>query len=275
MSPSSRSRPPHPATIVQPKPAIGAPAARPPHPATTVQKKPAIGGNATKPPHPATAVQKKPAIGGNATKPPHPATLATRFGRSMSVAQRSAELKHDAKIKGLDPRAISNQDLPVGDRQGIVQTLKTKGYVSPTIVANAFLDYGGRAVHLVYHIDFTGATHAGERTPHIQIIMIREAGSLSPGGATRQGLPVTRELTRGEIFEILGALPDFDAKTADAPDKELTMPASVRQWFAQVSHNYMAAVDAGRKMHDIFWRDYVDAKDHDKWSKTIDKLKKR
>ena len=58
------ARPPHPATVAQPKATIGTPAARPPHPATVVQKKPAIAAPTARPPHPATVVQKKPAASG-------------------------------------------------------------------------------------------------------------------------------------------------------------------------------------------------------------------
>src|ERR1700727_1673883 len=53
------ARPPHPATVVQPKPAFGKPAARPPHPATVVQPKPAFAKPTARPPHPATVVQRK------------------------------------------------------------------------------------------------------------------------------------------------------------------------------------------------------------------------
>jgi hypothetical protein len=68
-------RPPHPATVVQPKEAIGAPAARPPHPATVVQPKAVIGAPAGRSPHPATVAQPRPAIGGPAARPPHPAMV--------------------------------------------------------------------------------------------------------------------------------------------------------------------------------------------------------
>jgi hypothetical protein len=53
------ARAPHPATVVQKKPAIGKPAARAPHPATVAQKKPALGPPAARAPHPATVAQKK------------------------------------------------------------------------------------------------------------------------------------------------------------------------------------------------------------------------
>jgi hypothetical protein len=61
--------------VVQPKQAIGMPAARPPHPATVVQPKQAFGLSAARPPHPATVVQPKQAFGLSAARPPHPATV--------------------------------------------------------------------------------------------------------------------------------------------------------------------------------------------------------
>jgi hypothetical protein len=77
-------RPPHPATVAQPKPAFGRVPERPPHPATVVQPKPAFGAVAERPrnpatvgkahpPHPATMVQPRPRFGGAAERPPHSA----------------------------------------------------------------------------------------------------------------------------------------------------------------------------------------------------------
>ncbi|WP_438011815.1 hypothetical protein WME89_26155 [Sorangium sp. So ce321] len=78
-----RPGPPHLATVLQPKPAFGAPAARPPHPATVASP--------ARPPHPATVVQKKPAFGAPAARPPHPATVVQKkaaFRAPAAIMQR-------------------------------------------------------------------------------------------------------------------------------------------------------------------------------------------
>jgi hypothetical protein len=58
MSEASR-RPPHPATVVQPKTVLG-PAPRPPHPAIAVQRRPVPTGPAPRPPHAATLALRPP-----------------------------------------------------------------------------------------------------------------------------------------------------------------------------------------------------------------------
>ncbi|WP_437603055.1 hypothetical protein WMF28_15655 [Sorangium sp. So ce590] len=75
-APPPNARAPHPATVAQPRPALGGVAPRPPHPATVAQPRPALGGMAPRPPHPATVAQPRPALGGMAPRPPHPATVA-------------------------------------------------------------------------------------------------------------------------------------------------------------------------------------------------------
>ena len=118
-----RALPPHPATVVQKKPAFGTPAARPPHPATVVQKKPAFGAPAARPPHPATVVQPKPAFGAPAGRPPHPAMVVQRkpaigtpgavAPHSASIAQRttlissSSSSSSSSKKKEMSVRAMS------------------------------------------------------------------------------------------------------------------------------------------------------------------------
>ncbi len=104
---SPRSRSQHPATLprasaVQPKSAESAP---PPHPATVVQRKPALGQTSERPPHPATVVQPKRPFGGGAGeavassdhgRPPHPATVVQPKGRPphpATVVQPSSFFK--------------------------------------------------------------------------------------------------------------------------------------------------------------------------------------
>ncbi|WP_433936400.1 hypothetical protein AB3662_17115 [Sorangium cellulosum] len=75
-APPPNVRAPHPATVAQPRAAIGGTAPRAPHPATVAQPRPAIGGTGPKAPHPATVAQPGAAIGGIAPRAPHPATVA-------------------------------------------------------------------------------------------------------------------------------------------------------------------------------------------------------
>ena len=104
---SAPVRPPHPATVVQPKasPPWGAGKVLPPHPATVVQKKtlPAAGARKPLPPHPATVVQPKAAIGGVVQRPPHPATV---MQKKAVVGAPAARSPHPATVaQPLNPLA--------------------------------------------------------------------------------------------------------------------------------------------------------------------------
>jgi len=85
---------PHPATVVQPKPVIGAPAARPPHPATVAQKKPALPTPAAKPPHPATVAQRRPAhSAADRGRPANPSATAQRMLQPVEDRTGGTEIK--------------------------------------------------------------------------------------------------------------------------------------------------------------------------------------
>ena len=102
----SGMRPPHPATVVQPKaqrPTTNAwGSARPPHPATVVQPKvqrPITSAGSARPPHPATVVQPKvqrPITSAGGAKAPHPATVMRSKGqpgsKRVGSLQRASEL---------------------------------------------------------------------------------------------------------------------------------------------------------------------------------------
>ncbi|MGK3987428.1 hypothetical protein WME99_30585 [Sorangium sp. So ce136] len=94
-SATAAARPPHPATVVQQQPATATPAARPPHPATVVQQRPASATAAARPPHPATVVQQQPATAMPAAPPPHPATV---LQQRPAIATPAAQRRHPATV---------------------------------------------------------------------------------------------------------------------------------------------------------------------------------
>lgn len=90
--PMSVKKPPHPATVAQPRSAMGQPPARPPHPATVAQPRASQRSTAPSAPHPAKALQPRPSAGQPLARAPHPATVAQRRQSPAGLsAQRAAQ----------------------------------------------------------------------------------------------------------------------------------------------------------------------------------------
>jgi hypothetical protein len=108
--PGPGARPPHPATVAQPKPAFGGVPARPPHPATMMRGKSAP----ELPPHPATVQGKATQPASLPAKPPHPATAQ----RKPASTDRAADRLRDGQGDGWPPAR------PVGVHAASVQRLR-------------------------------------------------------------------------------------------------------------------------------------------------------
>ncbi|XYI01915.1 Rossmann-like fold-containing protein [Sorangium sp. So ce1128] len=137
---SPKRLPPHPATVVQPKPAFAKMAKRlPPHPATVVQPKPAFAKMTKRlPSRPATVAQSKPAFTRGAVRPPHPAAVGVsrapagiRAARG-AVAQRMMEEEPTFDRNGW--RAIFLQFL-------MPEALSFMGMETPHLIQNLLEDY--------------------------------------------------------------------------------------------------------------------------------------
>lgn len=128
-----------------------------------------------------------------------------------------AKPKMESSI-GLNLSAISNKKLPEDFRKKIIEVLQRAGNVSPTIPGDLFIDYRGFALHISYHIDFTGAAHGGIDTPHFQIVRIREAGNDKALNRT-----FTKALDEREIQFLLDGMGNQQVRELAPPMIEWTM----------------------------------------------------
>ncbi|XYI02611.1 hypothetical protein ACMHYB_23800 [Sorangium sp. So ce1128] len=178
------SRPPHPATVAQPKAPFGAPAARPPHPATVAQPKVPFGAPAARPPHPATVAQPKVPVGAPAARPPHPATVAQP---KVPIGTHAARPPH--------PATVAQPKAPIGTHAArpphpaaVVQRASTSS-LSPTLTLwnrRAQTHFGTTGFSADDFVNFTQGFQTITRSYALTIIgQLRSAGLLFPAPPTR------------------------------------------------------------------------------------------
>ena len=121
----SPARPPHPATVAQPKVAPGGPAARPPHPATVAQPKVAATSPRPHPPHPATVAPRR-MPGGTAVQR---ADDPTRFPSSVwALVNEYAKPRPEEVAMEVGVEEIDGDPAPNALGEGDWYLLKLRGW---------------------------------------------------------------------------------------------------------------------------------------------------